>query len=153
LLPKKWLPDKKHGPQTCHPSYFWAVKTAIAKSSWFRSQAVAITATSVDFLVTISLKEFAGLLLAVSNGTGAFCGALTSFLLLRHWAFKRHDQRWHGQAVRYALASGLSILLNTGGVVLLAKVFGIQYVVAKTLVAILMGLTVNYLMFKYFVFR
>jgi putative flippase GtrA len=129
------------------------VKTAIAKSSWLRSQAVAITATSVDFLVTIGLKELAGLLLAISTGTGAICGAVTSFVLLRQWAFQRQDQRWHGQAARYILASGLSILLNTGGVLLLTHVFGIQYIISKTLVAILMGLTVNYFMFKYFVFR
>lgn len=129
------------------------MKTAIAKSSWLRSQAVAITATSVDFLVTIGLKEFAQLLLSVSTGTGAFCGAVTSFVLLRQWAFQRHDQQWHGQAARYILASGLSILLNTGGVLLLTHVLGIQYIISKTLVAILMGLTVNYFMFKYFVFR
>lgn len=129
------------------------MKTAIANSSWLRSQAVAITATSVDFLVTIVLKEFFGFLLSLSTGTGAFCGAVTSFVLLRKWAFQLNDNKWHWQAVRYVLASALSILLNTGGVLLLTHVFGIQYIVSKTLVAILMGLTVNYFMFKYFVFR
>ncbi|MBI1224747.1 MAG: hypothetical protein GC192_05885 [Bacteroidetes bacterium] len=124
-----------------------------AKSAWFRSQAAALTATGTDFLITILLKEFTGLGLVVSNATGAFCGAVVSFLLLRNWAFKRHDQRWHGQAIRYILASGLSLVLNTAGVWLFSEVFGIQYIVSKTMVAIFMGLTINYLMFKYFVFR
>lgn len=126
---------------------------SVAKSSWLRSQAVALTATSTDFLVTIGLKELTGLWYVASNATGAFCGAITSFLLLRKWAFKRHDQRWHGQAVRYTIASGISLLINTGGVWFLTETFDIQYVVSKTVVAVAMGLTVNYLMFKHFVFK
>ena len=124
-----------------------------AKSSWLRSQAAALTATGTDFLVTIGLKELAGLWYVASNATGALCGAVVSFLLLRNWAFQRHDQRWHGQAVRYAIASGLSLLLNTGGVWMLTEAFDIQYIMSKTIVAVVMGLTINYLMFKHFVFR
>ncbi|MCF8246503.1 MAG: GtrA family protein [Saprospiraceae bacterium] len=123
-----------------------------AKSPWMRSQVAAVLATGTDFLVTIGLKELAGLWYVASNATGAFCGAVVSFLLLRNWAFKRHDQQWHGQAVRYVLASGLSLLMNTGGVWFLTETFDIQYIVSKTIVAIVMGLTVNYLMFKHFVF-
>lgn len=123
------------------------------KSAWLRSQGAALLATGTDFTVTISLKELTNLGLVVSNATGAFCGAVVSFLLLRNWAFKRHDQRWHGQAVRYIVASAMSLVLNTSGVWLLTEVFGIQYIVSKTLVAILMGLTINYLLFKHFVFR
>ncbi len=118
-----------------------------------RSQAAALTATGTDFLVTIGLKELAELWYVASNATGALCGAIVSFALLRHWAFQRHDQRWHGQAVRYVLASGLSLVLNTSGVWLLTEAFDIQYVISKVIVAVVMGLTVNYLMFKHFVFR
>ena len=124
-----------------------------AKSPWMRSQVAAVLATGTDFLVTIGLKELVGLWYVASNATGAFCGAVVSFLLLRNWAFKRHDERWHGQAIRYTIASGLSLLLNTGGVWFLTEAFDIQYIVSKTIVAVVMGLTVNYLMFKHFVFR
>ncbi|MCC6723066.1 MAG: GtrA family protein [Saprospiraceae bacterium] len=127
-------------------------KTA-AKSSLLRSQAVAITATTTDFLVTIGLKELAKLWYVYSNATGALCGATVSFLLLRNWAFQRNTTKWHGQALRYVIASGLSLLLNTGGVWLLTELLDIQYIVSKTLVAVLMGLTVNYWMFKHFVFK
>jgi len=130
-----------------------SVKKSVEKTSWLRSQAVAITATSVDFLVTIGLKELAGLWYVGSTATGALCGAVTSFVLLRKWAFQKNEERWHGQAARYVIASGTSLLLNTGGVWLLTEVFDIQYVVSKIIVAVLMGLTVNYLMFKHFVFR
>jgi putative flippase GtrA len=134
-----------------------AMKKTVEKtgpeSSWLRSQGVAITATSTDFLVTIFLKEVAGVWYVASNALGAFCGAVVSFLLLRNWAFKRHDEHWHGQAVRYIIASGMSLLLNTGGVWLLTELLDIQYIVSKMIVAVLMGLTVNYWMFKHFVFK
>lgn len=123
------------------------------KSSWLRSQAVALTATGTDFLVTILSKEIFGLWYVASNAIGAFSGAVVSFLLLRHWAFQRKDQAWHGQAFRYVLASGLSLLLNTLGVWFLTETFSLQYVLSKTVVAILMGLTVNYWMFRHFVFK
>jgi putative flippase GtrA len=126
---------------------------AIAKSSWIRSQAVALTATATDFLVTIGLKEVAGLWYVASNATGALCGAVVSFLLLRNWAFQRNTTKWHGQAFRYVIASGTSLLLNTGGVWLLTELFDIQYIVSKTMIAVLMGLTVNYWMFRHFVFK
>lgn len=114
---------------------------------------MALSATGADFLVTIGLKELAGLWYVASNAMGALCGATVSFLLLRNWAFQRKDTQWHGQAVRYVIASGLSLLLNTAGVWLFTGTFGIQYVVSKTGMAILMGLTVNYVMFKHFVFQ
>ncbi len=127
------------------------IKTA-TKSSWLRSQAAALTATGTDFLVTIGLKELAGLWYVASNATGALCGAVVSFIMLRHWAFQRHDQHWHGQAVRYVIASGLSLVLNTAGVWLLTETIDIQYVASKIIMAVSMGLTVNYWMFKHFVF-
>ena len=139
--------------RTGSPCYFWAVNPTDTKSSWLRSQAVALSATGTDFLVTISLKELAGLWYVASNATGAVCGAIVSFVLLRKWAFQKGGAAWHGQALRYAIASGLSLALNTAGVWFLTETFGIQYVASKTAMAIFMGLTVNYLMFKYFVFR
>jgi putative flippase GtrA len=139
--------------RTASPCYLCAMIQRATKSPWMRTQVVAATATTTDFLMTIGLKELAGLWYVASNATGAFCGAVVSFLLLRNWAFKRNADKWHGQAVRYVLASGLSLLLNTGGVWFLTETFDIQYVVSKTIVAIAMGLTINYLLFKHFVFR
>ena len=122
------------------------------ESSWLRSQIAAFTATSTDFIVTIGLKELVGLWYVAATATGAFCGAVVSFLLLRHWAFKRNDHRWPGQALRYVTVSGTSLLLNTSGVWYLTEVFDIQYVVSKTIVAAVIGVSINYLLFKHFVF-
>lgn len=121
--------------------------------SWVRAQGAAIAATAVDFTFTVTLTEMAGLFYVWSNISGAFFGAVTSFLLCRHWAFKRSDKRWTGQALRYVLASGLSIYLNTLGVWLFTENFDMPYLWSKVVVAVLIGLTVNYLTFRHFVFR
>ncbi|GAB4250033.1 MAG: GtrA family protein [Saprospiraceae bacterium] len=122
-------------------------------TSWVRAQGAAIAATTVDFLVTILFTELFGVYYVWSNATGAFCGAVISFLLCRHWAFKRSDKRWTWQALRYMLASGLSIYLNTLGVWLITEAYGMPYLWSKVIVASFIGLTVNFLTFRYFVFR
>lgn len=122
-------------------------------TSWVRAQGAAIAATAVDFSATILLTEIAGIYYVWSNAVGAFCGAVISFLLCRHWAFKRSDKRWTSQALRYALASGLSIYLNTLGVWLITEAWDLPYVWSKIIVASFIGLTVNFLSFRYFVFR
>jgi putative flippase GtrA len=121
--------------------------------SFRRSQITSVLATSVDFSLTIFLTEFLHLLYKYSTAVGAFCGAVTSFLLCRHWAFQRKSERWERQAGRYVVASGLSLLLNTWSVIFLTETFDIQYVVSKIIAAVFWGLTVNFLLFRYFVFR
>lgn len=113
----------------------------------------AFTATGTDFLVTIFLTEAVGIWYAWSNATGAFCGAVVSFLLCRAWVFNVRNSRWHRQAFRYTLASGLSLLLNTFGVWLLTENLNISYIFSKIIVATFIGLTINFLMFRYFVFK
>jgi len=121
--------------------------------SWVRSQMAALSATGTDFLVTILLTEVFGVWYAWSNATGAFCGAVVSFLICRRWVFNVRRRHWHRQALRYALASGLSLVLNTSGVWLLTENLGISYIFSKMIVATFTGLAINFLMFRYFVFK
>jgi putative flippase GtrA len=133
------------------------VEASNAKVPFFRSlrrsQITSVVATSVDFSVTLFLTEIIHVFYKYSTATGAFFGAVTSFLLCRHWAFQSKNNKWHTQAARYALASVLSLLLNTWAVIFLTETFDIQYVVSKTIAAVFFGLTVNFLLFRYFVFR
>ena len=104
-------------------------------------------------MVTIFLTEVAGIWYAWSNALGAFCGAVVSFLMCRRWVFNVRRPHWHRQALRYALASGLSLTLNTSGVWLLTENLDISYIFSKIIVATFIGLTINFLMFRDFVFK
>ena len=121
--------------------------------SWFRSHLVSVTATGVDFFATIFLTEALRIWYVASNVTGALTGGVVSFCLCRIWVFKRRDQRWHFQAVRYAFAICLSMILNTVGVWSLTETFHISYVFSKIATATVVGVTFNFFMFRYFVFR
>jgi putative flippase GtrA len=129
---------------------------SVAKS-FARSQVAALVATVVDFSTLMLLTEVAGLWYVASTAAGAFLGAVTNFLLGRHWSFEAADPEAHGpmhhQAWRYALVSGGSLLLNSGGVWALTEGFGLPYPVSKGLVAVAVGFLYNYPMQRAFVFR
>lgn len=121
--------------------------------SFVRSQLVAVLATAVDFIVTIGLKEFFMLGYQPAVIIGAICGGITGFLLGKYWAFVSLETKTAFQALKYFPVMGASILLNFGGVVLLVAQFGIQYIIAKAIVAIAIGIGFNFTLHRYYVFK
>jgi len=119
---------------------------------YLRAQAVALLATGLDFLVTLALREGAGLYYAAAVFAGASCGAVTAFLLNRHWVFRAGELPAGGQLLRFILALGGSVLINTGGTYLLTETAGLHYLLSKMLVAVAVGLTYSYIVLKHFVF-
>jgi len=121
--------------------------------SWFRSHVASISATATDFAVTIFLTEIFSVYYVLSNTFGATAGGVVSFVLCRLWVFNQRDQKWHRQALRYAFAIALSIGLNTLGVWWITETFVIKYFYAKMITAVVIGVSVNFFMFRYFVFK
>jgi len=121
--------------------------------SWFRSHVASLLATAMDFLVTIFLTEVAAVWYVLSNALGAAAGGAVSFTLCRLWVFNRRQGRLRHQAFRYLLAVGLSLSLNTLGVWFMTETFQISYVISKTVAAVVVGISVNFLVFRYFVFK
>ena len=121
--------------------------------SWFRNHVSSITATAVDFGLTLVLAELIGVWYVVSNVIGATAGGVVSFILGRNWVFKSKQSKWEHQAFRYVIAVLVSIGLNTLGVWLLVENTTLQLAVAKMIVAVFIGVSVNFFMFRFFVFR
>jgi len=119
---------------------------------WIRHRAGALLATGVDFGIMIGSVELLHLGPVVSTAAGALCGAVTSFLLGRTWIFHRADAGVPGQAIRYAMVAGTSLGLNALGEYYVAVRLGVAYVVARVLVATVVGNLWNYPLHKYFVF-
>ena len=84
---------------------------------------------------------------------GAIAGAGTNFLLGRHWSFEAHEKQFHGQALRYAIVSGFSLVLNASGVYLLTDTLGLKYFYSKAIVAILVGIFFNFPLHRIYVFK
>lgn len=125
---------------------------ALFTGTYLKAQITALLATTVDFTITILLAEWLKVWYLEAVAAGAACGAITAFLLNRSWVFRAQEKALHFQALRYLLVAAGSWFLNTGGVYLLTETTGISYLVSKSLVSIIVGLTYNYMLAKRFVF-
>jgi putative flippase GtrA len=112
----------------------------------------AIAATGVDYSVMILCVSAIGLSPVAGTVAGAFSGALTSFTLGRRYIFDARAGDVRGQALRYALVSALSLCFNALGEGLLVGL-GLQYVLARVLIGVAVGVGWNFPLHRYFVFR
>jgi putative flippase GtrA len=112
----------------------------------------SLVATALDYAVMIACVSLFGLTPVWGTVIGALCGAVTNFTLGRRWVFAAQGGSVVGQALRYALVSGVSLLANAGAVWLLGR-FGLYYIPARVLASIVVGICWNFPMHRHFVFR
>ncbi len=124
-----------------------------SKKSFFRYVIVSGLATAVDFGVLVLLTEVFGIWYLFSATIGAISGGVVGFLLGRNWAFMSTGSKAMYQAVKYSLVWIGSILLNVGLLYIIVEWIDIQYVIAKIIVAIVVGLGYNYTLQKYYIFK
>jgi putative flippase GtrA len=122
-------------------------------SSFGRHQIGAIVATGIDFGTMSVLVSFLGLAAALATAIGAAVGGISNFLLGRHWIFSAGDGHAGQQARRYVLVSAMSLGLNSGGEYILHDRLGIQYLLARVVVASLVSVGWNYPVQRSFVYR
>ena len=101
----------------------------------------------------VGLVELAGVWYGVATPIGAVTGAVTNFLLGRLWSFQATHMTWGPQAKRYALIAVGSLLVNSGGVILVTEKIGLQYAVSKLVVSFLVVVFFNFPLHRYYVFR
>ncbi|HLN54252.1 MAG TPA: GtrA family protein [Lentimicrobium sp.] len=117
-----------------------------------RFQVASLSATAVDFCITILLKEIFGFHYLPSTSIGTFSGGLTNFMMCRNWVFRANEHGAFRQAFRYVITWTSSILLNISIVYLLTSIVGINYILSKIVTSIIIGVTFNYHLQRRFVF-
>ena len=122
-------------------------------TSFCRYNIVAITASAVDFFVLIFLTEVLHFWYMLSAFLGALMGGATGFAFGRIWVFMKMEGKLSSQAIKYLMVWIGSILLNTSGLYLIVEFIGIQYIIAKVIVAIIIGFGFNFFMHKNFTFK
>lgn len=123
-------------------------------TSLLRYNVSAGIATATDFSTLLVCKELIGLNPVLGTFIGAIAGATVAFFLGRNWTFFNKDGRMSSQGVKFILVVIGSILLNTFGEYLLTEIVYVgHYMVARVLTAITVGVTYNFPMQRYFVFR
>jgi putative flippase GtrA len=118
-----------------------------------RHQVGAITATAIDFLVMIASVELLRAPPALAAAMGALVGAVTNFVLGRRWVFRAKSGGVLGQAGRYGAVSAASAGWNALGEYVLHDAGHVEYVVARILVSVAVGLLWNFPLHRRFVFR
>jgi putative flippase GtrA len=125
-----------------------------ALEGWFQRAGVAsIAATVVDYGTFTILVELAGVYTGTSRALGALIGAITNFTANKLWTFKTHKTPFWVEAPRYLAISLTSLLLNTGGVILLTEGLHWNPLVAAALVGVLVSLCWNLPLHRHYVFR
>jgi len=122
-------------------------------TSFLRYNVIAILATATDFSIFIILSRKLAMWYVAATFISAVCGGVVSFVLNRNWAFMGKDGKLSKQAVRYFLVWNGSIFLNTMGLFLLVETTHINEIISKIIVAIIVGVGFNFLMYKYFIFK
>jgi putative flippase GtrA len=118
-----------------------------------RAQIASLAASAIDFGTLILLVEKGHVWYVTATATGALVGAMSNFLLGRYWCFQATHRRLEHQALRYAVISGTSLLMNTGAVYLLTDGLGVQYLASRIVAGAIVGMFFNFPMHRYFVFR
>ena len=125
---------------------------AVDAKKFMRFQLTAVMATTIDFLVTILLKEKFGIYYSAAVAFGASAGAITAFSINRYWVFRSLELHPIVQGLRYLLVAAGSIFLNTIGTYLLTEYFHIPYLISKATIALILGFTYSFYFSKRFVF-
>lgn len=122
-------------------------------TSFLRSQASSAVSTVFDFGTFGLLHYVFFVYYGFSTAMGNLFGAFVSFYLGRNWAFKRKDGKLSHQAIKYAITSLSSAAINTSGVIFLTEHFALEPTLSKAIIAFLVGVSFNFLMFRYFVYK
>lgn len=121
--------------------------------SFFKAQAASLTATAVDFSLTVILKEWMHWWYLLASILGTVVGGIVNFSMSRRWVFSARDKKMYFQAVKYVLVWIGNLLLVSGGVFLMTRYGEISYLVSKVTVSIFVGYFYNYRLQKIFVFK
>jgi putative flippase GtrA len=118
-----------------------------------KHQISSLLSTVVDFSVMVAMVSLLGAAPSFGTAVGASAGGATNFMLGRHWTFQARGASPGPQALRYLFVSGASLGWNTLGEWLLCERAGVQYVLARVLVALGVSVLWNFPLQRGFVFR
>jgi putative flippase GtrA len=120
--------------------------------TFLKTQAASIIGSAADFLVTVVLVEVFHCWYIAGNTSGNICGAVTQFLLCKDWVFKKNNDKAVTQIIRFVVVWLGNLLLSATGVYLLTQFIGLNYIISKLIISVLLGVSYNYLLLKKFVF-
>ena len=121
-------------------------------NAFIKAQSASLFASVFDLMTTVLGVQFLGLWYITASVTGTIAGGWLNFVLGRNWVFKSSQKRIRLQLAKYLLVWTGNLLLVAGGVFILTRLTGFNYLYSKIFVSLTVGLLYNYIMQKRFVF-
>jgi putative flippase GtrA len=118
-----------------------------------KAQVTSLTATFIDFFITILFTEFIQIKYFISTVFGALSGAVVSFYLSRNWVFQSKEVKKRKQSIKFLFVSLGSLILNSIGTTIITETFNISYLVSKFTTATFIGIFYNFYLQQNYVFR
>ena len=118
-----------------------------------KAESSAILASAADFGLTIFLVRALEVWYARASFFGALMGGIVNCYVNYRWVFDKQKQRKPFIALKYLFVWSFSILFNTTGTWFFTVLSGINFIIVKAVVAIIVAILWNFQMQRVFVFR
>jgi putative flippase GtrA len=121
-----------------------------------KAQLSAFTGGIVDYLVMILCTELLHIHYTISIAIGGIIGAVVNFSVNRYWTFdsnKASQSPVGAQLIKFIFVVAGSIALKSSGTYLFNNWLHIDYKIGRIIVDIIVSLSFNYVLQKYWVFR
>ena len=122
------------------------------RTEFIKLQISAVIGSLLDYGVTIILVTVFESWYLAANVIGNIAGGTLQFILNKKWVFGNSAGKTTHQAGKFMLVFIGNIFLSAAGVYLFTSVIHLHYLVSKTLVSIILGVSYNYILKKRFVF-
>lgn len=120
--------------------------------TFVKVQATSLMASGTDFLTTFLCERLWPGWYGPASLTGNVFGGLVNFVISKNWTFAGNRQPIGPQFGRFVLVWLGNSGLNAAGLFMATHFLGMHYLLAKTVVSILVGISYNYFFQKDFVF-
>jgi putative flippase GtrA len=121
--------------------------------TFIKVQATSLLASGIDFLTTIVCVEVVHIWYLAASVMGAIGGGIVSFGVSKSWVFSQNHQPIGPLLWRFALVWLGNAGLNATGLFMATQFLDVPYLMAKTAISILVGISYNYVFQKDFVFN
>ena len=118
-----------------------------------KAETSAIVASAVDFSLSFFLVQAVGTWYALASFFGALAGGIINCYVNYRWVFDKQEQRKPYLVLKYFVVWSISILLNTSGTWFFTELSGVNFIIIKAIVAIIVAILWNNQMQRIFVFR
>lgn len=123
-----------------------------ATRRFFRYASVGVTTLGFDLVLLYLATEFAGVPYYIMTPVAFLLAVSLNYFLSRAHVFRGTSRKAHNGYAYFILIALAGAAVTTGGVALLVQYLGLYYILARLLVAGLVGIG-NYLMNLHFNFK